>query len=48
MNFEERQDYDKAVDDMLKEKLKFSLPFAIFAIVTVIGVIGALAYIAFK
>ena len=48
MNFEERQDYDKAVDDMLKEKLKIGLPFAIFAIVILIGVLGALAYIAFN
>ena len=48
MNYEDRQKYDKAVDDMLKEKLKIGLPFAIFAIVTLIGVLGVLTYIALK
>ena len=42
MNYEDRQKYDKAVDDMLKEKLKIGLPFAIFATVVLIGLIGFL------
>lgn len=43
-----RADYDKMVDDMLKNKWKMGLPFAIFALVAILGLIGVCVYFAFN
>lgn len=48
MDYKDRQEYDKAVDKMLKEKLEIGLPFAIFAVGILIGLMGLFLYFAFK
>ena len=48
MDYEDRQKYDKAVDDMLKEKLNMDIAFSVFVIATLIGLIGLVLYFAFK
>lgn len=48
MNYEDRQKYDKAVDDMLKEKLNMGITFGVFVIATLIGLIGLVLFFAFN
>ena len=48
MDYRDRQEYDKAVDKMLKEKLEVGVAFGIFVLVVLIGLIGTLLFIAFK
>ena len=48
MDYEDRQKYDKAVDDMLKEKLNMGITFGVFAITTILGLIGLVLYFAFN
>ena len=42
MNYEDRQKYDKEVDEYLRKRVDFGLPFAIFATIVLIGLIGFL------
>ena len=42
MNYNDRQEYDKMVDNYLQKRVDFSLPFAIFATVVLVGLIGFL------
>ena len=48
MDYGDRQKYDKAVDDMLKEKLDMSIAFGVLVIAILIGVIGFALFFAFK
>ena len=48
MDYEDRQKYDKAVDDMLKEKLNMGITFGVFAIATVLGLLGLVLFFAFN
>ena len=48
MDYRDRQEYDKAVDKMLKEKLEMGITFGIFAIATLIGLIGLVLFFAFN
>ena len=40
MDYEDRQKYDKVMDEYLRKRVDFGLPFAIFATVVLIGLIG--------
>ena len=42
MNYNDRQRYDKEVDEYLRKRVDFGLPFAIFATVLLTGLIGFL------
>ncbi len=47
MDYRDRQERDRVVDQYLKEKADFGIPFAIFAIMTLLGMLGILLYYVF-
>ena len=44
MDYRDRQERDKVVDQYLKEKIDFGIPFVVFVIATILGMLGILLY----